>query len=189
MLHDTGEPTNVLSDDWLLEDIDIENVEMVFRHDREVPFLEGYQGRVVIDGIRAVNFALPMVVTGPEGDPMDLTIRNGVFIRRSDREVEDASFLKGENFKNLTLENIRLEQCGKENVMLLSHAGSVQIKNVTCSEPIRMEQMNLEGIGEFSHETKQEETIYSPYVVDQTDSIYVPVGQDETFRGAREYVR
>ncbi len=64
MLHDKGDPNEMLSDNWLIEDVELENIETVFRHDRTMYFQDGHVGRVVIDGIRAKNFIYPITLSG-----------------------------------------------------------------------------------------------------------------------------
>lgn len=189
MLHDSGSKDEIMSDDWLLENIEIENIEYIFRHDNEWDVLEGYEGRVVIDGIRAINYVYPFTVTSHEGDPLDLTIRNGVFMRRTDRPVQKASFLRGAYFAKLTLENIQLYNCGTENVIELSHAGDVSMKNVYCAAAITPAQFSVSDAQKITMENEPATTLCSPYVVEQTDSLYVPIDQDETFLGPKKFIK
>lgn len=189
MLHDRAEDDEVLSDDWLLEDIEIENASCVLRHDRECRHMCGYQGKVVIDGIRAVNYTRPLTLLGTDGDPFDLTIRNGVFIPRHDAKLEHASFIRADKFDKLTLENITVETSSSEKVIAASNLNELNIKNVKVTAPVNCEQMTAENIGNVSVEADLPDTVIAPYVVDGKDSLYVPIEQDEEFLGARPYVK
>ena len=187
-LHAYPDSDVLASDDWLIEDIEIENIECVLRHDASSYYLDCNFGRIVIDGIRVVNHTQPIMIKGRENDSFDLTIRNGVFIRRPDQSDDGASFLVGEGFKKLTLENLTLKGCEGDSVLALSNGGDVAIRDVNIASPLRDGQIGAANIGGLSLGNTPEKTTLSPYVVDQIDSIYVPNEKDETFRGAKPYV-
>ncbi len=187
MLHDSDDGNKMLSDNWLLEDIELENIETVFRHDRKMYFQDGRAGRVVIDGIRAVNFIYPITLDGKEGDTLDFTLRNGVFVRRRDDSGEDRAFLRADWFKRLTIENVTVENCGDE-LISARHGGKVRLQSVKTIQSVEEKQLcaeSVEGV-EMLHDAPR--TSADLYVFDQVDSIYVPINQDETFRGARRWI-
>ena len=188
MLHDSGDPGAMVSDNWLLEDVELENIETVFRHDRSLYFEDGDVGRVVIDGIRAVNYIYPITLTGKPGDPMDFTLRNGTFIRRTDDDKPDKAFLRAEHIAALTLENVTVEN-GDSPVIGVKSTGRVRVSNLRRCRAARPDELALEDVAQAEVAFDLPKTSAERFVHDDVDSIYVPIEQDETFRGPRRWIR
>jgi len=188
MLHDCDTPKEIVSDNWLLEDIEMENIETIFRHDRSLYFQEGYAGRVVIDGIKAVNFVYPITLTGIEGDPLDFTLRNGTFVRRTDDAKEDRSFLRADGIKSLTIDNVVVENAAEE-LAWISNVDHVNITDLKALKPAAEGAVRMEDVREKSMTTRPVKTTADLYVFDKVDSIYIPIDQTEELRGPLRWNR
>lgn len=187
MLHDTDDPKEIVSDNWLLEDIEMENIETIFRRDRSMYFQDGYAGRVVIDGIKAVNFIYPITLTGRDGDPLDFTLRNATLIRGTDDKQEDRRFLRADCIKALTLENVVVENAA-DVLAWISQVDQVNITNLKALKPANEQTVRIENVKTSSMATRPAVTSADLHVYDQVDSIYVPIDQTEEFRGPRRWI-
>lgn len=118
------------SDDWLFEDVDFENAELLFRWEKD---LYGRKNiplhHVTFDRVRAVNLALPSVIDAAEGDPLEISIRNSEFTRAEEDPRGEGLFLKGRNFRSLRMENVALRGF-KEDPLALENVGQVELKDV-----------------------------------------------------------
>lgn len=168
---DYGYPRGETSDQWLFEDVEFENVEALFR------FNSNFYGRVpihvknvVFERIHAVNLIKPVTILSDVPCPIRLTIRDSVLAcAKGDSECEGL-FVDGENFESLCLENTVLKGFSDEPFKL-RNVGETTLTNVKTEAA--------------STDTA---TRNSRFVMEQTTSLYLPVGADEHFRGAMPYI-
>ncbi|MBP3941326.1 MAG: right-handed parallel beta-helix repeat-containing protein [Christensenellaceae bacterium] len=185
MLHDIGQPEYLMSDNWLIEDVEVENVETVFRYDRELFFGNGNNGKVTLKNVKAKNFVFPITVNGAAYNEFEMTIEGGHFIRSTLDKREDKAFLRAKNFKKIAVRDVVLENVDDE-AFFFENGGEVEVKDAAILR--KVSSISVENIEKSSVENSPVETMGNFFVYGDVDSIYVPKDQDESFLGARKYI-
>lgn len=187
LTHRYVDEQTIASDDWLLEDITMENISCPLCYDWHRKEMAGHQGKFVIQGICVYNFVRPILVAGMPGSPFELTIRNGVFVRRADAAASGEPFLRGEYCHKIELDTLELTGFGAEKILRLSHVDQLRADSVRVSNPLQADQLMLNNVPAVEV-YRSVPTEHSPYIRDQQDSLIVSLDCDDTFRGARKYV-
>ncbi|MBR6239700.1 MAG: hypothetical protein IKR03_02870 [Clostridia bacterium] len=184
-LHWNADPEIIMSDDWVIEDIEFENVECVFRFNRNNFFQNGRVGKIVMRNCTAKNFVYPITVEGFVPNEFDLTIEDCRFVRAPFDKREDRSFIRANWFKSITLKNIIIENVS-DDPFHFANGEKVTMTDVYLSR--KAESADFSNVSETSIIRNPEETDAPFYVYDDVASIYVPNEKDETFIGARKYI-
>lgn len=179
-------PDYMMSDNWLIEDTEFENVECIFRYNRKNPFQNGRVGKVVFRNCTSKNFVYPIFIEGIEAnDDFDLTIENCKFVRAPQDTREDRSFIRANGFNTITLKDVMIENVC-DDAFHFSNGNKVEMTDVYLSK--KADSADCSNVGSTEIIRNPEETDADFYVYDDVASIYVPKDQDETFIGARKYI-
>ncbi|MBE5760209.1 MAG: hypothetical protein E7332_09360 [Clostridiales bacterium] len=185
MHHHVNRPDYVMSDNWLIEDVEIENIERVFCYDIDDFTIYGDNGKATLKNITAKNFVYPIYINGYNTENFELHIEGGKFIRSTIDKREDKSFIRAKTFKKISIRDIVMENVD-DDVFFFENGGEVEVKDAAILR--KATSINTNNVEKSSVENSVVETMGDFYVYDEVDSIYVPKDQDETFRGARKFV-
>ena len=185
MYHHINNPDHLMSDNWLIEDIEIENVERVFFYDCDLFYINGDNGKVTMKNITAKNFVYPIVINGYNTENFELHIEGGKFIRSTLDKREDKAFIRAGKFKKIAISDIVMENVD-DDAFFFENGGEVEVKDAAILRKVT--NINADSIEKSSVEVSSPETIGDFFAYDDVDSIYVPKDQDETFLGAKKYI-
>ena len=120
------------SDNWLIEDVMIDNVGFVYGYDIERGLWQKGQPakRLRFHNVKATNVERPLRVLGDSDREFQLTLDNVSIALRDDRRNQPVLDLK--RFGALTLRNVTLENSGTKPVVKASVGKLVSVERVTC---------------------------------------------------------
>lgn len=118
------------SDDWLISNCTMRNLDAVYLYDFERGVWQTGQPakRLVFENIRAENIALPLRVLGDKDRRFDLTLRNVSISLRADRA--DQPVLDITRFGALRLHNVTLHNSGRVPVIRAAEGNEVTLEGV-----------------------------------------------------------
>lgn len=136
------------SDDWLIRNCTMHNVDAVYLYDFERGVWQTGQPakRLVFENIQADHIALPLRVLGDRDRQFDLTLRNVTIALRPDRA--DQPVLDLAQFGALRLENVTLTNSGKQPVLRAREGNVVSLKGVQTPADVA-QPFAFEGIKEI----------------------------------------
>ncbi len=82
-----------------------------------------------------------------------------------------------------------MENCDEANLMSFEHGGAVTVRNLYTRRAAAAENAQITDVGEANVISDEARPSAGKYVQDAVDSIYVPIGQTEEFRGPRSYIQ
>ena len=176
------------SDDWLFEDVRFENVELLFRYEKDMYGRKNIPlHRVVFDRVEAVNLVFPCQITGEPDCPIDLTIKNSAFECAEGDGRCERLFFRGSDFAALTLENVALSGY-TDRPFELERVGSVTLRNVRVDR--RLTGACLDGVsaGRVTVEPGEPATHLGRFVKPGVTSLYLPGDASEAFRGPLPWI-
>ena len=117
------------SDNWLIEDVTIDNVGFVYGYDIERGLWQKGQPakRLRFQNVQATNVERPVRVLGDTNREFQLTLDNVSISLREDRRNQPVLDLK--RFGSLTLRNVTLENSGTKPVVKASDGKLVALEN------------------------------------------------------------
>lgn len=120
------------SDNWLIEDVTIDNVGFVYGYDIERGLWQKGQPakRLRFHNVKATNVEQPLRVWGDPDREFQLTLENVSIALRDDRRNQPVLDLK--RFGALTLRNVTLDNSGTRPVVRASDGKLVSVEHVTC---------------------------------------------------------
>ena len=136
---------NLPSDNWLIEDVTIDNVGFVYGYDIERGLWQKGQPakRLHFHNVRATNVERPVRVLGDTNREFQLTLDGVSISLREDRN--DQVVLDLNRFGSLKLTNVVLENSGKKPLLRARDGKFVALERVTC-RPANDEPYDLNNI-------------------------------------------
>jgi len=133
------------SDDWLVEDCTVDNVDFLYGYDFERGLWQTGQPakRLRFRNVNATRVAKPLRVVGDADRQFDLTLDGVSIALREDKQDQPALHLT--RFGSLTLRNVTLQNGGKGPVVRARDGRTVRLDRVTCvpanAAPYAMEEV------------------------------------------------
>ena len=134
------------SDNWLIKDCKIDNVDFVYGYDIERGLWQTGQPakRLRFENIQARQVTRPIRVLGDAERQFDLTLDNVSIAFHPDHT--DQEILNLNRFGALTLRNVTLQNSGQKPVLRARDGGLVRLEGVTCipknAEPFVLENVD-----------------------------------------------
>ena len=181
--YDRGEE----SDEWLFEDVTIENAELLFKYDKDMYDRRSIPlRRITLDRVRAVNLVFPSLIIGEPDNPMELTIQNSVFECAAGDERCEGVFLRGSSFRGLTMRNVALRGY-RDRPFELTGVGSVTLEDVRLERRLTADCLDAATVERISVNAEAPATLAGRYVQPGTTSLLLPNDAEEDFRGPLTY--
>jgi hypothetical protein len=141
------------SDNWLIQDCTIDNVDAVYSYDIERGAWQQGQPakRIRIENVKATRVGRPLRVLGDADRQFELTLENVSIALRTDRA--DQQVLSLDRFGRLTLRNVTLENNGKQVALWARNGNRVSLDRVTVV-PQRDNAFALDRIDDIHRATK-----------------------------------
>lgn len=120
------------SDNWLIRDITIDNVDFVYGYDFERGLWQTGQPakRLRFQNVKATRVAKPIRVLGDADRQFELTLDNVSIMLRDDRR--DQEVFNVTRFGKVTLKNVTLQNSGQKPVLRAKDGNEVLLERVTC---------------------------------------------------------
>jgi len=120
------------SDNWLVQDCTIDNVDFVYGYDIEKGLWQTGQPakRLRFQGVKATRVAQPIRVRGDAERQLELTLEDVSIALREDRA--DQEILNLTRFGSLVLKNVTLQNSGAKPVLRAKEGRTVWLDRVTC---------------------------------------------------------
>jgi hypothetical protein len=134
------------SDQWLIQDCTIDNVDFVYGYDIEKGLWQTGQPakRLRFRGVKATRVAQPIRARGDAERQLELTLEDVSIELREDRT--DQEILNLTRFGSLVLKNVTLQNSGKQPVLRAKEGKTVWLDRVTCvpanAAPYALEQVD-----------------------------------------------
>jgi hypothetical protein len=134
------------SDNWLVRDCTIDNVDFVYGYDIERGIWQKGQPakRLRFLNVKATRVVKPIRIRGDAGRQFELTLENVSITLRDDRK--DQTILDVTRFGSLTLKHVTLANSGKKPVLRAREGKTVLLDRVTCvptnDNPYLLEQID-----------------------------------------------
>lgn len=131
------------SDDWLIRNCTMENVDRVYAYDFEKGVWQTGQPakRLVFENIRAEGIAFPLSVLGDKDRQFDLTLRNVTITLRPQSAAQPV--IQATRFGRLCLENVVLNNDGSQPVLRAREGNDLILGNVAyppnCRQPFAID--------------------------------------------------
>jgi len=134
------------SDDWLVRNCTMKNVDRVYSYDFEKGVWQTGQPakRLVFENIQAEGIAFPVFILGDKDRQFDLTLRNTAITLR--RESAAQTVIQATQFGRLRLENVLLTNDGAQPVVRARLGNELILQNVgyppECRQPFLLEEVS-----------------------------------------------
>jgi hypothetical protein len=139
----TGRKPRLPSDNWLIEDLAIENADAVYEYDFEKGLWQTGQPakKLHFRNIKATNLAKPLRVRGDKNGLFNFTLENSSLSLRAEKAAQEVVSIS--QFGAFTLRGVTLQNDGIKPVFKARDGGSVKLENVVPTQAAAFDITNV----------------------------------------------